>query len=206
MSQNPSVLRRGAAVFMVAAAAVVLSGCAGMATLTSEVSTFGEWPPARKAGTYAFERLPSQQAKAELQAQLEAAAQPALAAAGFQPAASGAEPEVLVQLGLRSARQEPSPWSDPLWWRGGYGAWRYNPWVGVRWNPLWHDEWRRIDREAAVLIRDRASGKPLYEARATTDSSAAGTASGLRALFAAALKDFPATGINPRDVRVLLTD
>ena len=27
----------------------------------------------------------------------------------------------------------------------------------------------RYDREVAVLIRDRASGKPLYEARASSD-------------------------------------
>ena len=206
MSPIPPVLRRGAAIFTAVAAAAVMSGCAGVPTLTSEVSTFGEWPAARKAGTFAFERLPSQQAKADVQAQLEAAARPALAAAGFQPASAGTEPEVLVQLGLRSARQDPSPWSDPLWWRGGYGVWRHNPWVGIRWSPQWQDEWRRIDREAAVLIRDRASGKPLFEARATSDSSATGTAAGLRALFSAALKDFPATGINPRDVRVPLTD
>ena len=41
-----------------------LGGCAAMRSVSSEVSTFGEWPATRKPGTYAFERLPSQQARA----------------------------------------------------------------------------------------------------------------------------------------------
>lgn len=184
-----------------------LGGCAGLATLHSEVSTFGDWPAGRQGGTYAIERLPSQQAQAERQSRLEEAARPALEAAGFRAAAPGAEPDVLVQLGLRSTRIETSPWADPLWWRGGVGAWRYGPWIGPRWSPFALDDSIRVDREVALLIRDRASGKPLYEARATSTSHAGSLAPGtLRALFEAALKDFPATGINPREVRVPLRD
>ena len=54
-----------------------------------------------------------------------------------------------------------------------------------------------------VTIRERSSGKPLHEARARSDN--AGTSGeALRAMFEAALKDFPATGINPRSVIVPL--
>jgi Domain of unknown function (DUF4136) len=203
---NCAALQRRSALLAGLALVSALAGCAGMATLTSEVATFGEWPAARKPGTFAFERLPSQEAHADRQALLEAAARPALVAAGFAPAAAGAEPEVLVQLGLRSTRYEASPWADPLWWRGGAGSWRYGPWFGPRWHPFAYDDWRRVDREAALLIRDRASGKPLYEARASSSSSATASAGGLRAMFEAALKDFPATGLNPRDVSVPLRD
>lgn len=180
------------------------AGCAGLNTLNTEVSSFGDWPPARKAGSYAFERLPSQQARPQVQEALETAARDALAAAGFTPAAAGTEPEVLVQLGARSTRQEVSPWSDPLWWNGGFAPWRYRPWVGPRWSPHWHEEFSRFDREVAVLIRDRASGKPLYEARASSSGSTPFDPAMLRAMFAAALKDFPATGLNPRPVSVPL--
>ena len=31
-----------------------LGGCAAMRSVSSEVSTFGEWPATRKPGTYAF--------------------------------------------------------------------------------------------------------------------------------------------------------
>jgi hypothetical protein len=42
-----------------AALALTLAGCASMNQLTSEVSSFSQWPAARKPGSYAFERLPS---------------------------------------------------------------------------------------------------------------------------------------------------
>ena len=80
------------------AATLALGGCAALKSVSSDVSSFGDWPVERKPGTYAFERLPSQQARAEETASLEAAAQGALAKAGFAPAAAGQEPEVLVQL------------------------------------------------------------------------------------------------------------
>jgi hypothetical protein len=184
----------------------LLAACAAMNTLSSDVSTFGEWPAGRKPSTYAFERLPSQEARAQLQATLEDAARPALAAAGFQPAAPGAEPDVLVQVGARVTRTEVSPWADPLWWRGGFGVWRHGPWPGTRWSLFMHEEVQRIEREVALLIRDRASGKPLFEARASNDSTAGTSGAFLRAMFSAALKDFPATGINPRVVTVPLAE
>src|SRR5690349_12718573 len=67
-------------------AAAMLGGCAGMQEVSSKVSSFGAWPEGRQPGTYVFERLPSQQNRAREQAVLEAAAEPALAAAGFRKA------------------------------------------------------------------------------------------------------------------------
>lgn len=194
--------RRQLGLAALAAAALGLGGCAALSTLNSEVSSFGEWPADRKPGSYAFERLPSQQARASVQEQLEAAAAPALAAAGFAPAAAGQAPDVIVQLGARVTRTDLSPWDDPLWWNGGFGYWRHGPWIGPRWSLYGYAEMRRYEREVAVLIRDRASGRPLYEARASSDGSSAGGFDILQAMYAAALKDFPATGPNPRVVGV----
>jgi hypothetical protein len=56
-----------------------------------------------------------------------------------------------------------------------------------------------------VLIRDRQSGLPLYEAHASNDSGSSLTAAVLPAMFAAALKDFPTGGVNPRRVDIDLT-
>ena len=186
------------------ASVVTLSGCASMATLSSEVASYGEWPAGQPAGTYAFERLPSQQARAQAQDALEATARPALEAAGFKPAPAGAEPQVLVQVGARVTRTDRSPWDDPLWWRGSYGTWRYGPWAGPSWRLGLRMESPRYDREVAVLLRDRASGKPVYEARASSDGYSNGSAQVLAAMFAGALKDFPAAGLNPRTVVVPL--
>ena len=186
------------------AATLALGGCAALKSVSSDVSSFGDWPVERKPGTYAFERLPSQQARAEETASLEAAAQGALAKAGFAPAAAGQEPEVLVQVGARVGRSD-SPWADPFWWRGSFGYYRHGPWLGPRWGMGTQFESARYEREVAVLIRDRASGKPLFEARASNESgsSSAGSAT-LAAMFEAALMDFPRPGMNPRRVVVPL--
>ena len=189
------------------AAIAGLSGCAAMNTVTSEVATYGDWPASRAPGRYAFERLPSQNARAERQAELEGAAAQALDAAGFKLAASAAEADVIVQIGARISRTELSPWDDPLWWRWGGGYWRSPAWRSpsrmsyyANFNAGWYT---RYERSVALLLRDRASGTPLYEAHAQTDGSTAGDSALLAAMFAAALKDFPASAaVNPRQVSV----
>ncbi len=187
-------------------ALLALAGCASIHQLSAEVSTFGSWPAGRSAGSYAFERLPSQQAQADTMQQLESAALPALARAGFQPVAAGAQPDVLVQVGARISRSDRSPWDDPLWWHGGFGSWRQGPWRGPVWGASWRLDPPRYDREVAVLVRDRASGAPLFEARASSEGFQRSTDSAaLAPLFHAALMDFPATGVNPRQVLVPLT-
>ncbi|MBC8055888.1 MAG: DUF4136 domain-containing protein, partial [Rhizobiales bacterium] len=69
------------------AVALALGGCAAFNNLSNEVSTYGPWPAERKPASFAFERLPSQQAEPERQALLESAARGALEAAGFNAAA-----------------------------------------------------------------------------------------------------------------------
>ncbi len=188
-------------------AATLLAGCAGMASLTAEVATFGEWPAGRAPGRYAFERLPSQQARAEQQQALEEAARPALAAAGFVPAASTDTADVVVQLGARITRQERSPWDDPLWWRGGFGLWQARPWHGSVWGGTWVrvDTQPRYEREVALLLRDRASGQPLYEARASSDGLSSGSPDVLGAMLRAALAEFPKANGKPHPVTAAIS-
>lgn len=190
---------------LMGATLVALSGCAALNSITSEVSTFGDWPADRKPGTYAFERLPSQQARASEMEPLEAAARGALERAGFKPVAAGQEPDLLVQVGSRVGRTDTGPWADPIWWRGSFGYWRHGPWAGPRWGLGFQFDQTRYDREVALLIRERASGKPLFEARASHEGSSPYTSSEtLAAMFQAALTDFPKSGVNPRRVTVQL--
>ena len=186
-------------------AAAALSGCAALNSVTSDVSSFGEWPTARKPGTYAFERLPSQQALAAETGALEAAARPALQKAGFTAVEAGKEPDVLVQVGSRVGRTEPT-WAAPIWWGGNFGYYRHGPWIGPRWGLNFQYDALRYDREVAVLIRDRSSGKPIFEARASNEGSVSSASSTtLTAMFEAAMLDFPRLGMNPRRVSVPLT-
>ncbi len=203
-------MQRGAVRLFAAAGFVLmaLGGCAALDTVTSEVATYGAWPAERQPGRYAFERLPSQQAHAARQAELEAAAGRALEAAGFAAAPDAAQADVIVQVGERISRIEISPWDDPLWWRWGGGYWRSPHWRAsarsgyyANFNAGWYS--MRYERNVALLLRDRASGTPLYEAHAQTDGTTSGDSVLLAAMFAAALKDFPATGAtNPRRVSV----
>jgi hypothetical protein len=190
------------------ATSFLLAGCAAMNQVTSEVATYGEWPAGRKPGSYAFERLPSQQAKANQQAELEAAAGKALEQAGFTVAKDAATADVIVQIGARINRADVSPFDDPLWWRWGAGYWRAPSWRSTRapFYTHWNDDWyRRYERHVALLIRDRVSAKPLYEAHAQTEGGTAGDTALLGAMFSASLKDFPALGANnPRRVTVSL--
>jgi len=146
--------------------------------------------------------LPSQQAQAAETERMEAAARPALEKAGFAPAAAGQAPDVLVQVGARSSLSDRYVWDDPIWWRGGFGYWHRGPWPGPYWGMSARYDRLRYDREVALLLRDRVSGKPLFEAHASNESSIGIDNTSLQAMFEAALMDFPKLGVNPRRVVV----
>lgn len=192
--------------FAVLAATVsLLAGCAAMNRVDSEVTSFGDWPAGRAPGTYTIERLPSQQARANQQDALEAAARPALEQAGFHAAPDAASADVVVQLGARITRTDFSPWDDPFWWRWGGGYWHRPGWragFGWGWPPHYETQY---DREVGVLIRDRKTSAPLYEARASNDSTVQGDNKTLSAMFQAALKDFPNVDPKPHRVAVQLS-
>lgn len=196
------------------ALAGLMTGCASTRLLDSDVSSFGTWPAGRVPATFAFERLPSQQAQPQQQAQLEAAALPALEQAGFRPAAAPSPstglapasnvPDVLVQVAARTLRYDGGWNGDPFWpggafYRGGVGRWRGGGsfgLYGVRgWSPTYYLN------EVSLLIRDARTQQVLYETRAQNDGvwfDAAVRA----ALFDAALRDFPRPALSPRRVTV----
>lgn len=188
-----------------AAALLAVTGCAGPYTVSSDVSSYGNWPADRKPGTYAFDRLPSQQQNdeaAKRQTALEDAVRPALEKAGFTAAADAKTADVLVTLGARVTAYDPVPWDDPLWWRWRgrllsprYGYVGPGPW-GWRQDPFFD---RRYDRAVAVLLRDRASGEALYEAHASNEGISAGDGL-LGPLFSASLAEFPK--VDPKSHRV----
>ena len=198
------------------AGAALLAGCASLNTVDTSVATFGAWPADSAPGTYAFDRLPSQQANPQRQQSLENAAAQALAVAGFTPAAEGAKPSVMIQIGARTERFEQAPWDDPFWWGGprrfGYGGWvgpgPWGPWgpYGFR-RGIWAPYPPQPDvylHEVALLIRDAGTGKALYETRASSDGYSSGGDRLLAAMFDASLKDFPRTNDKAHNVRVML--
>jgi hypothetical protein len=177
-----------------------LSGCAALTQINSEVSSYGQWPAARAPGTYAFERLPSQESRPEQQQLLEDAARPALERAGFKAASDPKKADVTVQLGARISPNERSPFDDPFWWNGGLYA-NYSRLGRIYWRTGMHfPPTPSYAREVALLIRDRESGQPLFESRAVNDGASPSMESLLPAMYSAAMLDFPSGGINPRTV------
>jgi Domain of unknown function (DUF4136) len=196
-----------------AAIALVLTGCASFNNLSNEVSTYGPWPAERKPASFAFERLPSEQAHPERRQQLEDAARGALEAAGFTAAADAASAEYLMQVGARVTTNDPWIYNDPLFWRVGFRSGYYyghprwgrgfGPWSP--WGYGYYDGASSFEREVAVLIRDRKTGQLLYEARASNTGPSASIDYLLPAMFEAAMKDFPGGGANPRNVTVQIS-
>jgi hypothetical protein len=186
------------------ALAAALTGCAALNTVESDVSTYATWPAQRKATTFTFERLPSQQARPQEAEQLEAAARGPLQQAGFKEVTDAEQADTRVQVGVRVTRIDQRLYDDPFLWRGGvYG----NRWGrGPFWGPQMSFQFDtpRYEREVVVLIKDRKAGETLYEARAANDGNSAGNSALLTAMFEAAMKDFPNSGINPRRISVQL--
>jgi hypothetical protein len=182
-----------------AAAAVLLSGCASMNSVTSDVTSYSQWSPDRKPTSFTFERLPSQQAQPEQQDKLEQAARRPLEDAGFTEATDKSAAAYSVQLASRlNMYDRYSPYYDRYGFYGGYGGRLWGPGVGLgmRFDTPWYE------REVSVLIRDRKTGQSVYETRARNDGTSSGSPEVLEAMFSAALKDFPQPAVNPRRISV----
>lgn len=196
-------------------AALLLSACAAFQQLGVDVARFGQWPAGRAPGSFAFERLPSQQDAGEPQQALEDAAQAALERAGFSRAADATRADVLVQVGARASRLADPPVST---WGGigissGSGA-RVSGSVtlgfpigrgagGVYFGPPgWPQDYGREVRETSLLLTDRASRQVLLELRARTEGRLGSNAQ-LAPLFDAMLQGFP--DLAPGTQRVTVT-
>ena len=194
-------------VFSALAAAALTVACSSIDTVAVEVASQGSWPAERKPGSYAIERLPSQQANVAEQERVEAAALQALEGAGFTRVPEGQTADVLVQLGARLfelQRRDPF-YGGPFGWRNDwwfYGA-RRPFFYGSSFGTSFPYDYPDYQREAAVLIRDRRSQQIVYETRAVYRSRWTSDTL-LPALFDAAMKDFPRPALSPRTVTVAL--
>lgn len=179
----------------VLACAAWVAGCASSRLIDSEVRSFGGGASAVSAASYQFERLPSQQADALAQAQIEQGAMPVLQRMGLTHASQ--DPRYTVQLSVASEQVQRA---DPLVLR----RWSWigpRPGVGV---PL-----AVVSLEPAlyrlqiqVLVRDAQSRAVVYEASAQHTGPWNDQATLLPAVLLAAMRDFPQGGNGPASIRV----
>lgn len=178
-------------------AGAALGGCASMKEVRVDVRSFGAWPPGRAPGTYAFDRLPSQQSQAAVQDQLERAAVPALEAAGFKPVDRQLA-QVWVQVSMQVIQTREEVWPSMGWsMRQGYGDWRqgWDTGLGLDFRPAYYEQ------RVGLLVRDRQSGEVLHEAQGVVGGTRVNEAN-WRPMFEALLKDFPGPAVSPRTVVV----
>jgi hypothetical protein len=173
---------------------LALAGCSGVSIVESVVTAYANWTPAPSAASYRFERLPSQQGA--LQDQVEAMVQPQLELAGWRRDEQA--PRYLVQLGVRSQREDPLAWYGP--WGPGF---RRGPFGWSRPGPLYDAP--LYEREVMLLIRDTSNNQLVYESHAAQDSRWADSEPVWRAMFVAALHEFPNPPPGTRRVGVQVT-
>ncbi|SDP25714.1 protein of unknown function [Rhodoferax sp. OV413] len=187
------------------AAAVLLTGCANLWRVDSEVQSFASWSSPPGPLPFRFERLPSQQTEA--QNALEQLALPALNQAGF--VLDTARPA--YSLLITTQAQETTYRDDPFMWGGGY----YSPWIGGGigagrgWGmgfsaPLWRAPPRNFQRQLSLVLRELSTGQVVYETRAGFDSRSPIGTDVVPALVAAALQGFPHPPAGPRNVTIEL--
>ena len=186
-----------------AAAAIALTGCATVSTVESDVQSFATTPSPVQAGTFRFERLPSQDQDAAQAASLEGMAQAALVKAGFTRVDAGAR--YSVQIGAGTA-ETVSAFPDPFFGRSAWAPFgRPRMWPGRHFfgSPWLFDRESYVTR-VRVEIREQSSGKLVYESTATNEESWFNPTRVLPALFEAALADFPTPPKGVRKVVVKL--
>lgn len=186
------------------AAALLLSGCASTWVVDNQVQSFSQLRTAPSPATYRFERLPSQESAPQAQAQIEAAAEPALAKAGW--VRNDAAPRYSVQVGstVQAVTQTVDPWLysrfgpwGPYGRRFGYYGW--GPYWGWRYD-MWDNGYAA--REVSVLIRDLSNQQVVYETRAVHESRWPADPALLAPMFDAALSSFPQPPAGVRRVNI----
>ena len=196
-------MKRLAALFTFALA-TLLSGCAGMRVVDSQVLAVANVPAGvqLQGASYRFERLPSQINNPEA-GLAEQQAEQALAAVGLMRDDARAQLSVLV--GFQGTQYLADPWGAP--YPGPYGSisiGRGMPWgsgigfgMGMRFPPPTH-----YRREVSLILRDLRSGQVVYETRASHDGPWHDSTTIFATLFKAALANFPNPPAGPQRVNI----
>ena len=196
--------------WLIALAALALTGCATVMRVDSQVQSHAKWPstdlPARDS-SYEFERLPSQTTGPAdtAQAMIEAQAREALAALGWHVTATGNAPW-RVTVSAQTVTLPRAPWDEP---RGG--GWLFQPRLGVgmgtgrgglQWGGMLSMDMPYYQRSVSLVVRDGQTGRVAYETRAAHDGRWHDSPAVWRAMIDAALRDFPAPPAGTRTVNI----
>ena len=196
---------------LAALALTLLTGCASMRLVDSDVVSVAAVPPGMslQGAKYRFERLPSQVHNPEA-GLAEQQAQAAMTAVGL--VRDDANASLGVMIGFSGTQYQADPWGRPLgpgWtpygsiaigsgFGGGFGS-HIGLGMGMRFPPPTH-----YRREVSVVMRDLKSGQVVYETRASHAGPWSDSVPIFATLFQAALANFPNPPAGPRRVNIEL--
>jgi hypothetical protein len=196
---------------LAALALTVLTGCASMRLIDSDVVSVAAAPPGMnlQGAKYRFERLPSQAHNPEA-GLAEQQAQAAMTAVGL--VRDDAHAQLSVMVGFSGSSYLADPWGRPLgpgWsphgsiaigtgWGGGFGS-HIGLGMGMRFPPPTH-----YRREVSLIMRDLKSGQVVYETRASHSGPWSDSMPIFSTLFQAAMANFPNPPTGVRRVNIEL--
>jgi hypothetical protein len=227
-SQHATLGARRAALLTAGLAISLLTGCASVYRVDSQVQSFARWTSAAPAAAvsaipqapqlYRFERLPSQATDnaARGQADLEAVARTSLAKQGWTPAEPGSSARWSVQVSGGTLKLPRAPWEEPwdgFGYRGGFGGFggygfaARDHVVTSGGQVIWAPMFMRMDlpyyqRKVSLLIRQAGSSPVTYETHAAHEGRWNSSPALWGAMFDAALQDFPAPPVGVRQVNI----
>ncbi len=196
---------------LAALACTVLTGCASMRLIDSDVVSVAAVPPGMslQGAKYRFERLPSQVHNPEA-GMAEQQAEAAMTAVGL--VRDDAQAQLSVMVGFSGSSYLADPWGRPLgpgWsphgsisigtgWGGSFGS-HIGLGMGMRFPPPTH-----YRREVSLIMRDLKSGQVVYETRASHAGPWSDSVPIFTTLFQAAMANFPNPPTGVRRVNIEL--
>lgn len=180
---------------VVAAAGVVLSGCALPRMIDTDVQSFAAASPIAPGSTYRFERLPSQVTMASRHDAVEAMADASLAKVGLVRNDAQALYSVQVELGVTQFYREPRlPMIHERPWRTPDGKVVYPPLrMSIPESP-WYSY------TVHLLMREVATAQVAYETTANFQGPWSDGGNLVPIVIDAALQGFPTPPAGPRKV------
>ncbi len=206
---------------LIAAGTLLLSGCAS--TITSQVTTFHEWPTDLKEKTFSVETMPGQENDPEFKVYAAMLGE-RLQGMGFNNSKdlSSAELKVVMEYGtLVSEIQLPmalwSPRFDPFWQihfsrlnrRSAFYYPYYYPYYFGRQNSYYmmsdFAATRSFLHQLAISISDRKSGKTLANIKVSTEQSSPRISKQMPYLLESAFTEFPGENGHTSEIKLLIS-
>jgi hypothetical protein len=189
-------MKRWLAILLLIASGALLAGCAS--TITSQVTTFHEWPMQLQDKTYVFERTKEQDNNLEYRA-YENLVRTELNRLGFREASSERPPTLKARLeygiSVRDVREVYPVVVGPSWygpaWPGYYGPFHDPFWYAPPIVERREANYQLFTRRLKIVLARISDGKTLYQTTVVSEGTNGSLAAVMPYMVRSAFADFP---------------